>query len=287
MRQLKITQRITSRDSESVTKYFNEVNKIPLLTNEEECELAKKISEGDEKALETLVKGNLRFVISVAKQYQNRGLPFADLVNDGNIGLIKAAKKFDNNRGFKFISYAVWWIRQSIMQAIAEQARIIKIPHNQTASLYKMNKALSNLEQQLEREPTDAELQAVLEEINIKDLRIISGRTVSLDTPVGEEDGAMTLIDCTEDNNSVSPDENLNKESMKTDLEKVLDTLTPTQKSVICMYFGLLNKQPMTLEEIGESFDLTRERVRQIKESALKILKCRKNSSILRQYLDA
>ncbi len=289
MRQLKNTKRITNRDSESITKCFNEVNKIPLLTNEEESELAKKASSGDEVALDRLVKGNLRFVISVAKQYQNRGLPFEDLVNDGNIGLIKAAKKFDNDRGFKFISYAVWWIRQAIMQSIAEQSRMIKIPNNQTNSLYKINKAFSKLEQELEREPTDSELEQALDglNINIKDLKFVVGRTVSLDSPVADDEGALTLLDCTENKNSVSPDEELNKESMSSDLSKVLNRLTPKQKSVICMYYGLQGKQPMTLEEIGESFELTRERVRQIKDMGLKVLKCHVNSSVLRQYFDA
>jgi RNA polymerase primary sigma factor len=289
MRQLKITKRITSRDSESITKYFNEVNKIPLLTAEQESDFAKKASTGDEDALDKLVKGNLRFVISVAKQYQNRGLPLEDLVNDGNVGLIRAAKKFDNNRGFKFISYAVWWIRQAIMQSLAEQSRMIRIPNNQTASLYKINKAYARLEQQLEREPTDEELEKSLEgmDINIKDLKLVIGRTVSLDSPVGDEDGSLTLLDCTADRDSMSPDDELNKESMKSDLVKVLDRLTPRQKSVICMYFGLLGQQSMTLEEIGEHFDLTRERVRQVKDGALKVLKCRNNSSVLRQHFDA
>jgi RNA polymerase primary sigma factor len=288
MRQLKITKRITSRDSESITKYFNEVNKIPLLTAEQESELAKKASTGDEDALDKLVKGNLRFVISVAKQYQNRGLPLEDLVNDGNVGLIRAAKKFDNNRGFKFISYAVWWIRQAIMQSLAEQSRMIRIPNNQTASLYKINKAFAKLEQQLEREPTDEELEKSLEgiDVNVKDLKLIMARTISLDSPVGDEDGSLTLLDCTADKNSTSPDFDLNKESMKSDLVKVLDRLTPRQKSVVCMYFGLLGQQAMTLEEIGEHFDLTRERVRQVKDGALKILKCRNNSSVLRQHFD-
>jgi RNA polymerase primary sigma factor len=289
MRQLKINKRITSRDSESITKYFNEVNKIPLLTSEEENELANKASAGDEEALDKLVKGNLRFVISVAKQYQNRGLPLGDLVNDGNFGLIRAAKKFDNNRGFKFISYAVWWIRQAIMQALAEQSRMIRIPNNQTASLYKINKAFSRLEQELEREPTDDELEQALEglDINLKDLKFVIGRTVSLDSPVADEEGALTLLDCTENKNSLSPDDELNKESMRDDLLKVLDRLTSRQKSVICMYYGLLGNQAMTLEEIGEHFDLTRERVRQVKDTALKVLKCRSNSSILRQHLNA
>lgn len=293
MRQLKITKRITSRDSESITKYFNEVSKIPLLTNEQEVELAKKASSGDEEALNILVKSNLRFVISVAKQYQNRGLPLEDLVNDGNVGLIRAAKKFDNNRGFKFISYAVWWIRQAIMQSLAEQSRLIRVPNNQTASLYKINKAMSKLEQQLEREPTDEELQETLDSIesnqdfNVKDLRQLINRTVSLDSPMSEDDGALTLLDCTPNVDSLSPDNELNKTSMQSDLIKVLDRLTPRQKSVICMYYGLMGQQAMTLEEIGEHFSLTRERVRQVKDGAIKILKCHVNSSILRQYFDA
>lgn len=289
MRQLKISKRITNRESESITKYFNEVNKIPLLTNEQEFELAQKVSTGDEVALDKLVRSNLRFVISVAKQYQNRGLPLEDIINDGNVGLIRAAKKFDNNRGFKFISYAVWWIRQAIMQSLAEQSRMIRIPNNQTASLYKINKAVSTLEQQLEREPSNEEIEGALEgvDINIKDLKLIMGRTVSLDSPIGDEDGSLTLLDCTVDNNSLSPDNDLNIESMKSDFVKVLDRLAPRQKSIICMYFGLLGQKAMTLEEIGEQFELTRERVRQIKDGALRMLKCRNNSSILRQHLDA
>lgn len=289
MRQLKITKRITNRDSESISKYFNEVSKIPLLTDEEEIEIATRASQGDEKAFQQLVNGNLRFVISVAKQYQNRGLPLPDLVNDGNMGLMRAAKKFDNSRGFKFISYAVWWIRQAILQAIAEQSRMIRIPNNQSGSLQKINKVYTKLEQQLEREPTDDELENALEglDVSIKDLKYVIGRTVSLDSPMGEEDGSLTLLDCTPDKNILSPDDDLNKESMKADLVKVLDRLTTRQKSVICMYFGLLGQQSMTLEEIGEHFELTRERVRQIKDGALRTLKCRNNSSILRQHFDA
>jgi len=289
MRQLKITKRITNRDSESITKYFNEISKIPLLTDTQEIDLAKKATSGDDKALDKLVRGNLRFVISVAKQYQNRGLPLEDLVNEGNLGLIKAAKKFDSNRGFKFISYAVWWIRQAIMQSLAEQSRLIRIPSNQTSSIYKVNKAISNLEQILEREPTDDEVQQSLEgiDVKVKDVRMMTGRTVSLETPISEDDGALTLMDFIPNKDSISPDSDLNKESMKADLEKVLDRLTPRQKSVVCMYFGLLGQQAMTLEEIGEYFELTRERVRQIKDGALKILKCRVNSSILRQHFDA
>ncbi|HUS49426.1 MAG TPA: RNA polymerase sigma factor RpoD/SigA [Candidatus Paceibacterota bacterium] len=292
MRQLKITKRITNRDSDSVARYFNEVSKIPLLTDKEEVALANKASKGDEAALDKLVQSNLRFVISVAKQYQNMGLPLQDLINDGNFGLIKAAKKFDNSRGFKFISYAVWWIRQAIMQALAEQSRMIRIPSNQTSSLNKVNKTISKLEQQLEREPTDEEIQESLKEfekidLKVKEIRMMGGRTTSLETPVTQDDGALTLLDYIPNTDSVSPDFNLNKDSMASDLEKVLSRLTPRQNSVVCMYFGLFGKQPMTLEEIGENLDLTRERVRQIKDGALRTLKCRGNSSILRQYFDA
>lgn len=291
MRQLKISKRITNRDSESISKYFNEVSKIPLLTDGQEGELARKVLAGDEIALEKLVKSNLRFVISVAKQYQNRGLPLEDLVNDGNLGLIKAAKKFDNNRGFKFISYAVWWIRQAIMQSLAEQSRTVRIPSNQTTSINKINKTASYLEQTLEREPTDDEIQKALEDIDItdikvKDLRMVTGRTVSLESPITEDDGALTLMDFIPNKDSLSPDSDLNKDSMKSDLEKVLNRLGQRQKSVICMYFGLLGQQAMTLEEIGEHFELTRERVRQIKDGALKVLKCRTNSSVLRHHFD-
>lgn len=292
MRQLKITKRITNRDSDSVNKYFNEVSKIPLLTEDQENELALKAAQGDEKALADLVKSNLRFVISVSKHYQNRGLDLPDLINEGNIGLIKAAKKFDSNRGFKFISYAVWWVRQSIMQALAEQSRMIRIPNNQSSSMQKVNKVVSSLEQQLEREPTDEEIQSALEELEIKDikvrdLKLMVGRTVSLESPVTEDDGALTMLDFIPNKDSLSPDNDLTKDSMKSDLSKVLDRLSPRQKSVICMYFGLLGQQAMTLEEIGEYFELTRERVRQIKDGALKVLKCRSNSAILRQHFDA
>lgn len=292
MRQLKITQKITNRDSDSISKYFTEVNKIPLLTDTEEIELAYKVSQGDEAAMSKLVESNLRFVISVAKQYQNRGLPLQDIINEGNFGLIKAAKKFDNNRGFKFISYAVWWIRQAIMQSLAEQSRMIRVPSNQMASINKVNRVISRLEQTLEREPTDIEIHDSLKEfegvdLKVKELRQIIGRTVSLESPMSEEDGALTLLDYIPNVDSISPDSNLNKESMKSDFEKVLSKLTPRQKSVVCMYFGLLGKQTMTLEEIGENLDLTRERVRQIKDGALRTLKCRGNSSVLKQYFNA
>ena len=285
MRQLKITKKITERNSNSIGCYFNEVNKIKLLTPNEEIELADKVAKGDEKALSDLVQANLRFVISVAKNYQNQGLPIEDLINEGNIGLIRAAKKFDNSRGFKFISYAVWWIRQGILQAIAEQSRLIKIPSNQTISINKVNKTFAKLEQQFEREPTDVELQEALSDTDIKvrDIRTIGGRAISLDTPVKEGED-MCFGDYIVNNESKSPDEYFATESLQKDLDKVLNKLTPRQKRIICMYFGLLGYQSMTLEEIGHYFDLTRERVRLIKDTSLRILKCRKNSHVLRQY---
>jgi RNA polymerase primary sigma factor len=288
MRQLKITKQITNRESDSINKYFNEISKLPLLSENEESNLATKAAAGDSQALEALVKGNLRFVISVAKQYQNRGLDLPDLINEGNIGLIRAAKKFDNNRGFKFISYAVWWIRQSILHALAEHSRTVRIPPNQTASLAKFNKAISNLEQNLEREPTDEEIQAVLEEFDIskiKDMRTFSNKTLSLEAPVSDEEGSMTLLDYIPNKDSVTPDSELNKESFKDDLLKVLNRLNERQQTVIILYYGLKGQQPLTLEDIGIKLNLTRERVRQIKDTALRVLKGRINSSVLMQHM--
>jgi len=288
MRQLKITKQITNRESDSINKYFNEISKLPLLSENEESNLATKAAAGDSQALEALVKGNLRFVISVAKQYQNRGLDLPDLINEGNIGLIRAAKKFDNNRGFKFISYAVWWIRQSILHALAEHSRTVRIPPNQTASLAKFNKAISNLEQNLEREPTDEEIQAVLEEFDIskiKDMRTFSNKTLSLEAPVSDEEGSMTLLDYIPNKDSVTPDSELNKESFKDDLLKVLNRLNERQQTVIVLYYGLKGQQPLTLEDIGIKLNLTRERVRQIKDTALRVLKGRINSSVLMQHM--
>lgn len=277
---------MTTRESDSVTKYFNEVGKIPVLSDEEESTCAILASQGDENALHKIVNSNLRFVISVAKQYQGRGLSFEDLINEGNFGLIKAAKKFDNNRGFKFISYAVWWIRQAIMQAIAEQARIVRLPNNQCLALNKIKRMTSSLEQILEREPTDDEIQEIINdsEIKVKDIRSMTGRSVSLESPMSEDDGALTLLDIIPDDNTDSPDFELNYTSAIGDIEKVLNRLTERQKAIICMYFGILGHPHMTLEEIGVKISLTRERVRQIKDSALKMLKCRENSVILKQH---
>lgn len=285
MRQLKITKKITERNSDSIGCYFNEISKIKLLTTEQEIELADQIAKGSQEALTKIVEANLRFVISVAKNYQNQGLPLEDLINEGNIGLIKAASKFDNNRGFKFISYAVWWIRQGMLQAISEQSRLIRIPSNQTISINKLNKTFAKLEQQFEREPTDEELQEVLidTDIKVRDIRTIGGRAISLDAPIKEGED-MSYGDFIVNKESKRPDEIFNFESMQKDLEKVLNKLIPRQKRILCMYFGLLGYQSMTLEEIGYYFDLTRERVRQIKDTSLRILKCRKNSHVLRQY---
>jgi len=288
MRQLKITKQITNRESDSINKYFNEISKLPLLSEDEESNLATKAAAGDSRALDSLVKGNLRFVISVAKQYQNRGLDLPDLINEGNIGLIRAAQKFDNNRGFKFISYAVWWIRQAILHALAEHSRTVRIPPNQTASLTKFNRAMSSLEQSLEREPTDEEIQSIMQDFDvskIRDMRTFNNKTLSFDAPMSDEDGAMTLLDYIPNKDSVVPDSELNKESFKEDLIKVLNRLNERQRAVIIMYYGLKGNQPSTLEDIGDKLNLTRERVRQIKDGALRFLKGRVNSSVLMQHM--
>ena len=258
MRQLKITKKITSKESESINSYFSEVSKIKLLTNNEEYELLEKISEGSQIAIDKLVKANLRFVISVAKQYQHQGIALEDLINEGNIGLIKAATRFDRNRGFKFISYAVWWIRQSITQCIYENARMIRIPNNRFTN----------------------QLNYFCNMKDIKDTMIYSAKTISLDMPVDDEN-SNCLVDLIKNNNAESPDDAFIKEGFKKDLEKVINQLESRQKIILCMYFGIMGYQPMTLEEIGEYFDLTRERVRQIKDSALRILKCRNVNKIL------
>jgi RNA polymerase primary sigma factor len=288
MRQLKITKQITNRESDSINKYFNEISKLPLLSEDEESNLATKAAAGDSRALDSLVKGNLRFVISVAKQYQNRGLDLPDLINEGNIGLIRAAQKFDNNRGFKFISYAVWWIRQAILHALAEHSRTVRIPPNQTASLTKFNRAMSSLEQSLEREPTDEEIQSIMQDFDvskIRDMRTFNNKTLSFDAPMSDEDGAMTLLDYIPNKDSVVPDSELNKESFTEDLIKVLNRLNERQRAVIIMYYGLKGNQPSTLEDIGDKLNLTRERVRQIKDGALRFLKGRVNSSVLMQHM--
>ncbi|MBW7936183.1 MAG: RNA polymerase sigma factor RpoD/SigA [Flavobacteriales bacterium] len=286
MRQLKITKSITNRESRSLDKYLQEIGKEELITAEEEVELARKIKQGDQAALEKLTRANLRFVVSVSKQYQNQGLTLPDLINEGNLGLIKAAQRFDETRGFKFISYAVWWIRQSILQAIAEHSRIVRLPLNQVGSLNKLNKAFSKLEQEFEREPTEEELATILDlpEDKIKDSISISGRHISMDAPLvsGEE---STLYDVMVNKDSPRADRSLIKESLQTEIERTLDTLNEREKEIIKLYFGIGMNHGLTIDEIGEKFDLTRERVRQIKEKALKRLRQSSKSKLLRTYL--
>jgi len=286
MRQLKITKSITNRESRSLDKYLQEIGKEELITAEEEVNLARLIKQGDQVALEKLTRANLRFVVSVAKQYQNQGLTLPDLINEGNLGLIKAAQRFDETRGFKFISYAVWWIRQSILQAIAEHSRIVRLPLNQVGSLNKLNKAFSKLEQEFEREPTEEELATILDlpEDKVKDSISISGRHISMDAPLisGEE---STLYDVMENRDSPKADRALIMESLQQEIERTLDTLSEREKEIIKLYFGIGMNHGLTIDEIGEKFDLTRERVRQIKEKALKRLRQSTRSKLLRTYL--
>ncbi len=287
MRQLKITKSITNRESQSLEKYLQEIGKVDLLTAEEEVVLAKKIKQGDELALEKLTKANLRFVVSVAKQYQNQGLSLSDLINEGNLGLIKAGQRFDETRGFKFISYAVWWIRQSILQALAEQSRIVRLPLNKVGSLNKINKAFSALEQQYEREPSPEELAEVLE-INTEEVETtlgIAARHVSVDAPFVEgEDNS--LLDVIPNSGAVATDDLLEyKDSLRKEIDRSLSTLTDRQKDVIKLYFGIGVEHPMSLEDIGERFSLTRERVRQIKDKAITKLRGATRSKLLKSYL--
>ena len=286
MRQLKITKQVTNRETASLDKYLQEIGKVDLITADEEVELAQRIKAGDKQALEKLVQSNLRFVVSVAKQYQNQGLSLPDLINEGNLGLIKAAKRFDETRGFKFISYAVWWIRQSILQALAEQSRIVRLPLNKIGSINKINKMYARLEQQNERPPSPEELAEALD-MSINDVKISlknAGRHISMDAPLveGEE---SNLYDVLRSGESPSPDKTLMLESLRTEIERALNTLTPREADVIKLYFGLNGNHMMTLEEIGETFDLTRERVRQIKEKAIRRLKHTSRSKILKSYL--
>ncbi|MEC3879684.1 sigma-70 family RNA polymerase sigma factor [Parapedobacter sp. 10938] len=285
MRQLKITQSITNRESQSLDKYLHEIGKVDLITAEEEVILAQKIREGDQAALERLTKTNLRFVVSVAKQYQNQGLTLGDLINEGNLGLIKAAKRFDETKGFKFISYAVWWIRQSILQAIAEQSRIVRLPLNQVGSLSKISKAFSRLEQEYEREPSPEELADILETTvdKVSDTLSNSGRHVSMDAPFvqGEEN---TLLDVLE-NADPDTDSTLIDESLSEEIKRSLATLTEREREIIVLFFGLGSNHQLSLEEIGEKFNLTRERVRQIKDKALQRLRHTSRSRILKSYL--
>ncbi|GAL85410.1 MAG: RNA polymerase sigma factor RpoD/SigA [Sporocytophaga sp.] len=286
MRQLKISKQITNRESQSLDKYLQEIGKVDLLTPDEEVELAKRIREGDQLALEKLTKANLRFVVSVAKQYQNQGLSLGDLINEGNLGLIKAAQRFDETRGFKFISYAVWWIRQSILQALAEQSRIVRLPLNRVGSLNKISKTFSDLEQKYEREPSPDELAEVLEvsTSEVVDTLKISGRHVSMDAPFvqGEEN---SLLDVLENDSEVTPDSELMNDSLRKEVQRALSTLTQREADVITLYFGLNGEHSMTLEEIGEKFNLTRERVRQIKEKAIRRLRHTSRSKALKPYL--
>ncbi|MDH5367944.1 MAG: sigma-70 family RNA polymerase sigma factor [Cyclobacteriaceae bacterium] len=286
MRQLKISKQITNRESQSLDKYLQEIGKVDLLTPDEEVDLAQRIREGDQLALEKLTKANLRFVVSVAKQYQNQGLSLGDLINEGNLGLIKAAQRFDETRGFKFISYAVWWIRQSILQALAEQSRIVRLPLNRVGSLNKISKTFSALEQRFEREPSPDELAEVLEvtTAEVVDTMKISGRHVSMDAPFvqGEEN---SLLDVLENDGDVKPDSELMNESLRREVQRALSTLTQREADVISLYFGLNGGHSMTLEEIGEKFSLTRERVRQIKEKAIRRLRHTSRSKALKPYL--
>jgi RNA polymerase primary sigma factor len=287
MRQLKITKSITNRESQSLEKYLQEIGKVELIGAEEEVKLAVRIRQGDQKALEKLTKANLRFVVSVAKQYQNQGLSLPDLINEGNLGLIKAAQRFDETRGFKFISYAVWWIRQSILQALAEQSRIVRLPLNKVGLTNRIQKAYSQLEQEFEREPSSEELAEILK-LDIEEITSaigITARHVSVDTPLsdGEE---STLIDVLENPNAERAEKNIEyDESLKQEIERSMKSLTERQKEVICFFFGIGTDHPMSLEDIGERFNLTRERVRQIKDKAITKLRTNTRSESLKTYL--
>jgi RNA polymerase primary sigma factor len=286
MRQLKIIKQVTNRETPSLDKYLHEIAKVDLITAEEEVELARRIRNGDTEALEILIKANLRFVVSVSKQYQNQGLSLPDLINEGNLGLIKAAQRFDETRGFKFISYAVWWIRQSILQALAEQARIVRLPLNKIGYINKINRTFSELEQKFEREPSVLEIARALELApkDVKDALKTSGRHLSMDAPINpDEEG--TMYDVILNDDIPEPDRELLNESLRKEIERALSTLTYREANIVRLYFGLNGKHPHTLEEIGETFNLTRERVRQIKEKAIKRLKHSTRNKILKTYL--
>ncbi len=288
MRQLKITKQVTNRETASLDKYLQEIGKMELITADEEVELARKIKQGDQIALEKLTKANLRFVISVSKQYQNQGLSLPDLINEGNLGLIKAAQRFDETRGFKFISYAVWWIRQSILQALAEQSRIVRLPLNKIGSLNKINKTFARLEQEYEREPSAEEIARALEltETDVKEGMKNNGRHVSMDAPIASsDDSTSTMYELLENVDTPSPEFTLMNESLRREIERALSTLTQREADVVRLYFGLNGEHALSLEEIGEKFDLTRERVRQIKEKAVRRLKHTSRSKLLKAYL--
>jgi RNA polymerase primary sigma factor len=286
MRQLKIIKQVTNRETPSLDKYLHEIGKVELISTQEEVELARMIKNGDEKALDRLIKANLRFVVSVSKQYQNQGLSLPDLINEGNVGLIKAAQRFDETRGFKFISYAVWWIRQSILQALAEQARIVRLPLNKIGSINRINKAFSELEQLFEREPSVQEIAELLEMApdDVKESMKSAGRHVSMDAPI-KEDEDSTLYDILLSKDTASPDKGLLTDSLRREIERVLSILTYREANILRLYFGLNAKYQYTLEEIGQEFNLTRERVRQIKEKAIKRLKNATRCKLLKTYL--
>lgn len=285
MRQLKITNSITSRGSQSLEDYLNDISKQPLLTTEEEVKLAQRIHNDDREALERLVCANLRFVVSVAKQYQNQGLTLPDLINEGNIGLIKAAEKFDETRGFKFISYAVWWIRQSILQALAEQSRMVRLPLNQVSAVSRINKLIMKFEQEHERKPSAYELSELIDETpeKIRDSLRANGRPMSINAPLGEGDDS-TLLEVISDENTPQADRGMLDKSLATEIERMLDTLDEREKTIVEMCFGINNRE-MTLDEISEKFGLSRERVRQIREKALLKLRHSNKKSLLQEYL--
>lgn len=287
MRQLKITNKITTRESLALDKYLNDIGKIAMLTPEQEADLARRIREGDQDALAKLTEANLRFVVSVAKQYQNQGLSLSDLINEGNVGLMKAAKRFDETKGFKFISYAVWWIRQSILQAIVEHSRIVRLPLNKVGSYNKVNEAFISFVQEFEREPTNDELAELLDMTpkEVANMLKGNGRHVSVDAPIGGEDGDSTMLDIISSEDNLSPDSELMEQSLREEVQQGLSILSPREVEVLSAYYGLNGYKPLTLEEIGEMYNLTRERVRQIKERAIRRLRKSYNRNALKSYL--
>ncbi|MEL7119144.1 MAG: RNA polymerase sigma factor RpoD/SigA [Bacteroidota bacterium] len=287
MRQLKITNKITARESLALDKYLNDIGKIPMLSADDEAELAKRIRQGDQEALDKLTRSNLRFVVSVAKQYQNQGLSLSDLINEGNVGLMKAAKRFDETKGFKFISYAVWWIRQSILQAIVEYSRIVRLPLNKVGSYNKVNEAFLSFVQEFEREPTNEELAELLDMTpkEVANMLKGNGRHVSVDAPLSGEDGDSTMLDVISNENDMRPDGDLMDESLKEEVQQGLSILSPREVEVLSAYYGLNGYKSLTLEEIGELYGLTRERVRQIKERAIRRLRKSYNRNALKSYL--
>ncbi|MBP9926520.1 MAG: RNA polymerase sigma factor RpoD/SigA [Cyclobacteriaceae bacterium] len=288
MRQLKITKQITNRETQSLDKYLNEIAKIDLITAEQEVKLARRIKEGDQVALDKLVNANLRFVVSVAKQYQNNGMTLGDLINEGNLGLIKAAGRFDETRGFKFISYAVWWIRQTILQSLAEQSRIVRLPLNRVGSLSKLNQTMSNLEQKFQREPTAEEIAHVMETTpeEIDKIKNYRNRKISIDAPLSSDSESGTMLDVMANEYNEDPDKELMNLSIKTEVKRALSHLTQREAQVLSMYYGLSGGHAVSLNEIGNEFDLSSERVRQIKDKATKKLRHGSRSKLLKTYLD-